>query len=481
MSTYLYRRGSIFWALTLVAVGTLFLYHNFNPNIRPWEILAKFWPIIIIFWGLSKLIDYFQFRAHPGTAPPSLFSASEVILLILVLIIGTLVSRIVLHRWPQEWVSAVHGGNDDWETLFQNSYTYTQNLSVPAEAQPHLVIVNHRGDIEIRGTSQSNFEAAIKEVVHAGSDQEAGRLADQIKFQIAQQGGQYVLQSSLDSLPNRGRNVRLDITLSVPAATSAGLTLENGNLVLDGLKGDQNLTVNHGDAHVSQVEGLVRLRKSGGDTVMSNIKGDVEVEGRGGDVQISGVTSATVNGEFTGDVEFSNVSQTMRYLSSRTDLTAQNVTGRLALDSGSLDASGVSGPFELVTRAKDINLDGFSHSVKISNTNGDIQLRAAAAPTHPIQVQSAKGDIELTLPAASNFDISATAHHGEVECDFSGPALKVTNSGEERSITGSYGKGGPAIRIATDYGTIHVGHGGGPTPPKPPAPPAPPTPPASRT
>src|SRR6516165_4824134 len=134
MSTYLYRRGSIFWALTLVAVGTLFLYHNFNPNIRPWEILAKFWPIIIIFWGLSKLIDYFQFRAHPGTAPPSLFSASEVILLILVLIMGTLASRIVLHQWPQEWVSAAHGVNDDWETLFQNSYTYTQNLSVPAEA-----------------------------------------------------------------------------------------------------------------------------------------------------------------------------------------------------------------------------------------------------------------------------------------------------------------------------------------------------------
>ena len=481
MNSYRYRRGSIFWSLILIAVGGLFLYQNFNPNVHPWAIVAKFWPIVIIFWGVSKLIDYFDFRAHPGSAPPSLFSGSEVVLLILVLIFGTLVSRIVLHQWSQAWVSAVHGGGGDWEGLFQNSYTYTQTLSVPAEPQPHLLIVDHHGDVEIRGSGRSNFEAVVKEVVHAGSEQEARRLADQIKLQIAQQGGEYVLGSNLDSLGGAGRNVRLDITLSVPAATSAELTLENGDLVLEGLKGDQDLTVNHGDARVSQVEGLVRLRKSGGDTAISNIKGEVDLQGRGGDVQVTNVTGSTVHGEFSGGVEFSSVAQTLRFLSSRTDLTAQALAGRLTMNSGDLEASSVNGPFELATRAKDITVNGFSHSVKISNTNGDIELRASAAPNHAIEVQSAKGDIELTLPATSNFQISATSHHGEVECDFSGPNLKVNNSGEERSITGSLGKGGPAIRLSTDYGTIHLSPGGPAAPAAPPTSPAPPSPPSSRT
>jgi LiaI-LiaF-like transmembrane region len=57
MNGYTHRRGSIFWALTLIAVGSLFLYHNFDPSIRPWHLIAKFWPVLIIFWGLSKLID----------------------------------------------------------------------------------------------------------------------------------------------------------------------------------------------------------------------------------------------------------------------------------------------------------------------------------------------------------------------------------------------------------------------------------------
>jgi DUF4097 and DUF4098 domain-containing protein YvlB len=478
MSTYAYRRGSIFWALTLITIGVLFLYENFNPAIHPWQILAKFWPIVIIFWGFSKLIDHLQARAHPETTPPSLFSASEVIMLILVLIMGTLVSKIVLHEWPAWWDSGIHD-NGDIESLFSNSYTFTQTVSVPGGGQTHLVFVNQHGDIQVRAADQSNLQAVVKEVVHANSNEEAKKLADQLKLQFAHEGTQYTLQSNLDSLPDGGRAVHLDVTLTVPFGTTTDLTTEHGDLSMDGLKGDQNLTVNHGDAHISQVEGLVRLRKSsGGDTQVSNVKGSVELQGRGGDVQMSDITgTATVNGEFSGDVEFRNVGQTLRYLSTRTDLTAQQLAGRLAMDSGSLEANGVRGPFELTTRAKDINVDGFSHSLRISNTDGDIELRAAGVPTHPIEVKSNKGEIQLNIPSSSSFQIDATSPHGEVESDFSGPNLKVNSSGDSPSITGSYGKGGPTIHLSTAYGTIRLGQGeaSAPAAPKPPAPPAPPT------
>ena len=41
MTAYVYRRGSIFWALTLITVGVLFLYQNFNPAIHPWQMEAR--------------------------------------------------------------------------------------------------------------------------------------------------------------------------------------------------------------------------------------------------------------------------------------------------------------------------------------------------------------------------------------------------------------------------------------------------------
>ena len=102
MSTNRYRRGSIFWALTLIAVGVLFLWQNFNPALHPWHIIAKFWPVLIIFWGLSKLMDYINAHSsRNGSASALRRQRSSPVGFILVL--GTLVSKVVLKPW--QWGS----------------------------------------------------------------------------------------------------------------------------------------------------------------------------------------------------------------------------------------------------------------------------------------------------------------------------------------------------------------------------------------
>ena len=146
MSAYNYRRGSIFWALTLIGVGVIFLWQNFDSSIHPWQLIAKFWPILIIFWGLSKLIDYMQAHAHPDTAPPPLFSGSEVVILVLILVLGTVVSKVVLHSGsPWGW----HIDDDEISNMFLNSYTYTNTFSQPVQGSPHLMLQDQRGDLEI--------------------------------------------------------------------------------------------------------------------------------------------------------------------------------------------------------------------------------------------------------------------------------------------------------------------------------------------
>ena len=456
-SYYGYRRGSIFWALTLIAVGAIFLYQNFNPAVHPWQIIARFWPLLIIFWGASKLIDYLQAQAHPDKVAPPLFGASEVVLLVLILIFGTLLSKIVLHSNWGNW----HWDDQDFGNVFSNSYTYTATFSQAVKPQPHFVMIDRRGDVEVHASDQPVIEAVVKESIRADSDQDAKKLSDQLKFSIVEEAGHYILQNNADSLPESGNNIHLNISLRVPVATTTEITCEQGDILVDGLKGDQTLVTNHGDARVTNVEGLVRIHKSGGDTEVRQIKGSVDVDGHGQDVQVENVSGiVSVNGEYPGTVEFQQVGQSLRFTSSRTDLTAQNLSGRLSIEVSSLDGTGVDGPFQINTKAKDITVDGFKHALTIIDTTGDIVLHAATAPTHPISVESKKGDIELTLPPGSNFQIDAVSHHGEVNTDFSGPGLKVNNEGEAPSITGTYGRGGPLIRLATEYGAIHIARQG---------------------
>jgi len=478
MSAYGYRRGSIFWALTLIAVGGIFLYANFNPAIRPWQMIAKFWPILIIFWGLSKLMDYLHAHAHPETAPPSLFTASEVILLVLILALGTLVSKIVLHPW-QHWPEAIGVEMDDeFANVFLNSYTYTQTLSYPAKPQSGLLVVVRRGDVEVRGSDQNTIEAVVKKTIRAANEEEAKKAANDLQISFVEKAGRYLLETNLDSLPNNGRNVRLDITLRVPKAFAAEITTERGDVVLDGLKGEQTLTAK-GDVKLANIEGLVRIHKTGGSVEIREVKGNVDVDGRGRDVDATGITGAlTVTGDFTGSMQFKNVTQTLRYSSSRTDLTVQKLSGRLNMERDSLAATGVDGPFEVTTKHKDISLEEFKHSVKISTTNGEVRLETSVPPTQPIEVDVNKGGIELTLPARSNFQVEARSQNGDVECDF--PGLTVKKEGQTPAITGAFGKGGPLLRLSSSYGTVHLMQQG-PRAPALPQPPAPPKVPATAT
>lgn len=469
MSNYVHRRGSIFWALTLIAVGGLFLYHNFNPAVRPWHLIAKWWPILIIFWGVSKLLDHLHARAHPETAPPPLFSASEVVLLVLILVMGSLVSKLVLRPW-QEWPAAFGIDMDeDWGSLFLDPYTFTETLTQPVTAPGSLLLVVRRGDVEVHGSDGNAIEVVIKKQIRAENEEAARAISDQLKFKFAEQTGRWVFESNVDSVtPGRAgegagpvarRSLRLDLVLRVPKSFSTEITSDYGDVTLDELTGDQTLATRRGDVRVVNVEGLVRARTSRGSVTARGVRGNVEIEGRGRDIEVAGITgTVVVNGDFSGSLQLRDIAQTLRFKSSRTELNVQQLAGRLDMEVGWLEADDIEGPFDLNTRQKDITLSNFKHSVRIRNANGDVRLRTDTPPRQPVEVELSKGGIELIVPQNSSFQVDARSEHGDVECEFTGPELKVSREGRVPTLAGSVGKDGPAIRLNTSYGTIRVAH-----------------------
>jgi hypothetical protein len=458
MSVHSYRPGTIFWALTLIGVGVIFLWQNFDPSVHPWHLIAKFWPVLIILWGVSKLIAYLQAQAHPETAPPPLFSGSEVVMLLLILALGTIVSKVILHSRPQ-WLG--HLDDDQISNMFLNSYSFTKSISEAVHGPLHFSAEDQRGDVEIRGDDQVAIDVMAKETIRADDEKEAKKLSDDLKLEVAEKGGHFVLRSNRRALANEGRRITIDVSLRVPKETSTDVSTEHGDIVVNDLSGDQTLSTQKGDVRATAVRGVVKIHKSGGDTEVRGVKGSLELDGHGDNVEVADVSDmATVHGEFTGGIQFRNIGQTLRFESMRTDMTAQKLSGSVEMEVGSMEVNGIDGPLAISTREKDLTVNEFKHALRIADNDGQINLRTSTPPTHDIQVDSKKGEVELTLPAGSNFKIEASSHHGEVECDFSGPSLKVVKEGDTPSISGSYGKGGATIRINTDYGAIHILRGG---------------------
>jgi hypothetical protein len=47
------KRDSLVWGIMLIVVGAIFLLDRFGLD--AWDTAWKFWPVILIVWGASKL------------------------------------------------------------------------------------------------------------------------------------------------------------------------------------------------------------------------------------------------------------------------------------------------------------------------------------------------------------------------------------------------------------------------------------------
>ena len=83
------RRGSLFWALLLIVLGVVFLYANLRPEWNPWPLISRYWPVLLIVYGLGRLWDALRApsASTPGSPPPrrhggEIFAIFVVILLL---------------------------------------------------------------------------------------------------------------------------------------------------------------------------------------------------------------------------------------------------------------------------------------------------------------------------------------------------------------------------------------------------------------
>ena len=76
------RLGSVFGALLLITIGGLFLVSNLLPDWDVWPFMSRYWPVILILWGLGRLYDAMRAPAAPG-APHARSGGGSIIAIIL--------------------------------------------------------------------------------------------------------------------------------------------------------------------------------------------------------------------------------------------------------------------------------------------------------------------------------------------------------------------------------------------------------------
>ncbi|MDE3136253.1 MAG: DUF4097 family beta strand repeat protein [Acidobacteriota bacterium] len=442
---YTRRRGSIFGGLLLMVIGTLFLIHYLAPGVLHLGQLARYWPVLLILWGLARLWDHFA-ATRRGQAPPRTVSGGDLLLVLLVLVgIVALLSYDRLHR---------NMGWDDGFNLFGNPYTFTATLPTTAvDPLARIDLWTPRGNITVRPREDKNLSIVVTKTVRASDQAEAQKVADATTVSVQQTPQVLHVEPKI---PSGADDAQVSYDVSVFPKTSLTASTGRGQIHVNGIDGELSLSTS-GDVDVQQTGSNITLDLRRGDARVHSVAGNVTINGRGQQVDVGEIAGqASINGEFYGPIHVRRIAKAVQFNSSRTALSVSSALGRLDMESGDLVLSDTPGNVSLETRDKDVQFENVQGNVAITDRNGNVDIRYSEPPTSNITITNRSGDISIALPARSSFSITAVARSGDISNDFETPALHLVETSPNAQLQGTVGTGGPKITLNTSYGTIHV-------------------------
>jgi DUF4097 and DUF4098 domain-containing protein YvlB len=447
-----HRRSSIFAGLLLILLGVIFLIERLDPTIGIGRMVRLYWPVLLILWGIAKLMDHLAARRAGQPRAPILSGGEAALLALLALILSGFVLR--------DWIRDHYPDFNIEVPPFHQPYSQSRQIApktIPAGA--HVVIETDRGDITLHASEGNDLVVSANESAWAPSESLARERMKQMEVAIEQTGNDYIVHPVRQG-DLRGR-VSVDLDVQVPKTSSVAAHTSHGDIRASGIAGSVEAHTESGDIEIADAGSDVSAGLQSGDARIHRVGGNVRVTGRGDDVEVTDVSGdATVEGIFLGSGLVRNVKGTTRCTSPWLDVTVGHLSGRLEIDANQIKISDAAGPAKIATHNKDIELQNVAGRLDITDAHSDIKVGYSSAPQNDVNIANDAGDVELTLPANSSFAVSAVSRSGEVASDFEEPSLQRGSQEETGRLSGRFGgKTGalePRITIATSYGTIHL-------------------------
>ncbi|MFI5072719.1 MAG: DUF4097 family beta strand repeat-containing protein [Terriglobales bacterium] len=446
-------RHSYAGPIVLIIIGIEFLMGTMGmldmADFGHW--FAHYWPVLLILWGVIKLVEYQQAQREGARYPG--IGVGGVFLLIVLIGFGIAATQASRVDWD------ALGNHGDWpnDDFFQNmhifgpTYTFTDEMTQSFPASANLHVTSSRGNVSVQDSGDNQIKISISKKLHAHNQNEADKYNLSTKPKLNVSGNLVTLDANTQGSGDRG--VVTDMTISLPRKASVVISTRHGDVSVSGRDGDADITNSHGDVSATDIHGKVTLDIDQGSAQLSKITSDVSIRGHANDVSLDDIAgSVRLDGEFMESVKLSKIAKPVTFKSPRTDIEFSRLDGDLNLDSGDLQAANITGPLRLTTRSKDIRLDGMTGDVRLQNENGTVEIHVSKLGS--MQVDDRQGDIQIYLPDKAGFQVDAIARNGEVQSDFSD--LKIVNGDDQATASGNVGGGGPHLVLNDEHGAIQI-------------------------
>ena len=449
------RRGSVIGPLILIGIGALFLMRNLWPEIPLMDIISRYWPFVLIGWGLLRLVEILLLAIASKPIPRAGISGGEWILVFLICTIG---GSMYTARHYASWFNTGRA----WRGMVVNmgeSFDYNYNpIEKPCTKNCRILIENFRGNAKITGTSDTTVKAGGRETVRSFQQSDADSANKETPLELVPQGNdQIIVRTNQERVSDRTQ-ISSELEITVPEGSSIEAHGRYGDFDIQNVNGTVDINSDNAGVRLEKIGGNVRVDTRRSDIIRAiDVKGTVDLKGRGQDVELQNIAGqVTVAGTYVGQIQLRELAQPLRYEDPQITLSMEKLPGQVHMGLGEMTAENVVGPMRVNARSRDVTISDFTQSLDLSLDRGDVSLRPGKSMPK-VEVHTRSGDIDLSLAGGSRFDLKASTDRGEVHNDYGSP-LTVDESQRGATITGN--SGGPQLRLETGRGAVTVRRAG---------------------
>lgn len=426
------RAGTFTLSIVLIALGAMMILSK-TSNLPAGELIAKWWPIVIILLGVDFLICT-AIASHKGRQ-----SGIDIlsIILIVILVVGFNGSYSLVRIFSKNNIIGNIPNDFSNPMVYAHESKFTKDVSLSAKGTSKLKVYNQFGDIDIAKGTGDKIEISADITIRNDNEAYAQEISEKL-FKTTE-GKTASIESDIQKYIDRSRikGITINYTIKIPDGISTEVENKFGKTNIDSIKGD------------------VDIDSSFGAIKVNSIYGDVDIDSSFGDVDVTGVTKSADVTSKHGKISIQDIKGDVKTDCSLGATNIDNVSGQVTAknESGSLDVSNIKGAVKLDNSLGTVTVSEISSSADISAKQGKISLSQTNPINSDVKIEHHLGDIDIYLPKTQAGKFYAKTEHGSITSNF---GLNVQKKDNSSIIDQTIGSSSANFNIINKQGSISI-------------------------
>jgi Toastrack DUF4097 len=318
------------------------------------------------------------------------------------------------------------------------TYVRQQEITHRIGAHGRLQIRVTDADLQLRATDGDEVALRATFEIHAGSDEEADRLFDEARLEVvardeslevSERDYRKDLASTLRRLVSGRDGMQLSLAGTAPRGTTLRIDGVSGDLVIEGMRGEQRYSTVSGDLYATELGGSAQVTTVSGDATLRAVdRFALGAQAVSGDISaIAPVLASAKLSTVSGDIELE------AQFDRRGDFRADSVSGEMVIGlvgSATIEVHGVSSDLRVemdhrlegrADRRRAVIGDGIPR-IAFHSMSGDVLVRQPrrlepAAATAGEPSVSGAGDVTSAPSDEETMALLRALERGEIDVD----------------------------------------------------------------